>query len=179
MRMLLDCIIDHRCSALHATASIPVAPQRTLNAFHHLLAASVKPAGDGLALQGQVQMIAFCVFEVCVGLFWPSMMKMRATYVPEEMRSTIINYFRIPLNLFVCIVLYNVSASIVALGSSCTAAACRCMTLTGGMQWCAKQLRCSCSLMPGPACHIPLGIPGWPLHLTWLWPRQGVLRPRS
>ena len=29
-------------------------------------------------------------------------------YVPEEMRSTIINFFRIPLNLFVCLVLFNV-----------------------------------------------------------------------
>ena len=33
----------------------------------------------------------------------------RSAYVPEELRSTIINFFRIPLNLFVCIVLYNVS----------------------------------------------------------------------
>ncbi len=54
-------------------------------------------------------MIAFCIFEVCVGIFWPSMMKMRAAYVPEELRSTIINIFRIPLNLFVCLVLANVS----------------------------------------------------------------------
>ena len=52
--------------------------------------------------------MAFCVFEACVGVFWPSMMSMRAQYVPEEMRATIINFFRIPLNLFVCIVLYNV-----------------------------------------------------------------------
>ncbi len=42
------------------------------------------------------------------GLFWPSMMKMRAQHVPEEMRATIINFFRIPLNAFVCVVLYNV-----------------------------------------------------------------------
>lgn len=55
-------------------------------------------------------MLAFCVFEVCVGIFWPSMMTMRATYVPEELRATIINMFRIPLNAFVCIVLANVSA---------------------------------------------------------------------
>ena len=34
----------------------------------------------------------------------------RSAYVPEETRSTIINCFRIPLNLFVCVVLYNVSA---------------------------------------------------------------------
>ncbi|KAB1215530.1 Molybdate-anion transporter [Morella rubra] len=48
------------------------------------------------------------VFEACVGIFWPSMMKMRSQYIPEEARSTIMNFFRIPLNVFVCIVLYNV-----------------------------------------------------------------------
>ena len=36
-------------------------------------------------------------------------MTMRAHYVPEDLRSTIINCFRIPLNLFVCVILYNVS----------------------------------------------------------------------
>ena len=35
----------------------------------------------------------------------------RSAYVPEETRSTIINCFRIPLNLFVCVVLYNVSSA--------------------------------------------------------------------
>ena len=28
--------------------------------------------------------IAFLVFEVCVGIFWPSMSTMRGKYVPEE-----------------------------------------------------------------------------------------------
>ncbi len=49
--------------------------------------------------------------KVLVGVFWPSMMTMRAHYVPEDLRSTIINCFRIPLNLFVCIILYNVSGT--------------------------------------------------------------------
>lgn len=62
----------------------------------------------GISFVGQIQLVAFCLFEVTVGVFWPSLMKMRSQYVPEEMRSTIINLFRIPLNLFVCIVLYNV-----------------------------------------------------------------------
>ena len=57
-----------------------------------------------------MQLLAFCAFESLVGVFWPSMMTMRSQYVPEEMRSTIINFFRIPLNLFVCVVLYNVSS---------------------------------------------------------------------
>ena len=62
----------------------------------------------GMNLRGQLQYLAFNVFEVCVGIFWPSMMKMRAQYVPEELRSTVMNMFRIPLNLFVCVILFNV-----------------------------------------------------------------------
>ncbi len=66
-------------------------------------------AGNSITLEGQIIMLGFLVFEGLVGIFWPSMMKMRATYVPEEIRSTVMNCFRIPLNLFVCIVLYNVA----------------------------------------------------------------------
>ncbi|GLC76548.1 hypothetical protein PLESTF_001795000 [Pleodorina starrii] len=65
-------------------------------------------AVHGISLEGQIQLVAFCVFEVLVGIFWPSMMTLRARFIPEETRSTIINIFRIPLNLFVCIILYNV-----------------------------------------------------------------------
>lgn len=73
---------------------------------------TTEPADDvgGITFDGKVQLIAFCAFEVLVGIFWPSMMTMRSAYVPEEMRSTIINFFRVPLNLFVCVVLYNVSS---------------------------------------------------------------------
>jgi MFS transporter, MFS domain-containing protein family, molybdate-anion transporter len=66
-------------------------------------------ADDGISTEGKIQLLAFCLFEALVGVFWPSMMQMRAGYLPEEMRSTIINFFRIPLNLFVCVVLANVS----------------------------------------------------------------------
>lgn len=64
----------------------------------------------GISWEGKIQLIAFCAFESLVGVFWPSMMTQRSSYVPEEMRSTIINFFRIPLNMFVCIILYNVSS---------------------------------------------------------------------
>nr|XP_043612181.1 molybdate-anion transporter-like [Erigeron canadensis] len=66
--------------------------------------------GGSIKFAGCIQLIGFCVFEACVGLFWPSIMKMRSQYIPEESRSTIMNFFRIPLNIFVCIVLYNVDA---------------------------------------------------------------------
>lgn len=66
--------------------------------------------GGSISLSGWIQLVGFCTFEACVGVFWPSIMKMRSQYIPEEARSTIMNFFRIPLNIFVCIVLYNVDA---------------------------------------------------------------------
>ncbi|XP_047324265.1 molybdate-anion transporter-like [Impatiens glandulifera] len=66
--------------------------------------------GGGISIAGCIQLLGFCTFEGCVGIFWPSIMKMRSQYIPEEARSTIMNFFRIPLNLFVCIILYNVNA---------------------------------------------------------------------
>ncbi|KAI5601190.1 hypothetical protein BDE02_01G076000 [Populus trichocarpa] len=65
--------------------------------------------GGGISFSGCIQLIGFCTFEACVGIFWPSIMKMRSQYIPEEARSTIMNFFCIPLNIFVCIVLYNVN----------------------------------------------------------------------
>ncbi|ONL92909.1 Major facilitator superfamily protein [Zea mays] len=64
--------------------------------------------GGSISIGGSLQLLGFCTFEACVGIFWPSIMKMRSQYIPEEARSTIMNFFRIPLNLFVCVVLYNV-----------------------------------------------------------------------
>ena len=38
--------------------------------------------------------VAFLAFEFCVGIFWPAMCTMRGKYVPEETRSTVMNFFR-------------------------------------------------------------------------------------
>ncbi|MEW5319725.1 MAG: hypothetical protein WDW38_010861 [Sanguina aurantia] len=85
--------------------------------------AAAKAAGDvGLSGSGKIQLIAFCVFEVLVGVFWPSMMTMRSAYIPEELRSTILNTFRVPLNFFVCVILYNVQMfSLSAMFALCSA----------------------------------------------------------
>ncbi|GER33416.1 major facilitator superfamily protein [Striga asiatica] len=72
-----------------------------------LVPTSPKVKEGGISFSGCLQLLGFCTFEACVGLFWPSIMKMRSQYIPEEARSTIMNFFRIPLNIFVCVVLYN------------------------------------------------------------------------
>ncbi|KAI4330972.1 hypothetical protein MLD38_029208 [Melastoma candidum] len=71
--------------------------------------------GGGISFAVCLQVLGFCAFEGCVGIFWPSIMKMRSQYIPEEARSTIMNFFRIPLNIFVCVVLYNVNAFPIAI----------------------------------------------------------------
>lgn len=48
---------------------------------------------------------AFVFFEVCVGIFWPSMSFMRGIYIAEATRATIMNFCRIPLNAIVIIIL--------------------------------------------------------------------------
>lgn len=58
--------------------------------------------------QHTIRLMCFFVFEVCVGIFWPSMGFMRSRYVPEEVRATVMNYFRIPLNLIVVLILANI-----------------------------------------------------------------------
>ncbi|KAK1409087.1 hypothetical protein QVD17_35612 [Tagetes erecta] len=76
----------------------------------NLFISPLEVKGEGISLGASIQLVGFCAFEGCVGIFWPSIMKMRSQYIPEEARSTIMNFFRIPLNIFVCIILYNVNA---------------------------------------------------------------------
>ncbi|CAF0820693.1 unnamed protein product [Adineta ricciae] len=52
-----------------------------------------------------IMFAGFLIFESCVGIFWPAMAQLRSKYVPEEARATVMNYFRIPLNLIVVIIL--------------------------------------------------------------------------
>ncbi|KAJ9472935.1 putative molybdate-anion transporter-like [Diplonema papillatum] len=69
------------------------------------LAAAVCLAGPVFTKSPLLIMTCLCGFEVCVGIFWPSIMSLRSKYLPEEGRATIMNMFRIPLNAIVCLVL--------------------------------------------------------------------------
>eukprot|EP00197_Chlamydomonas_leiostraca_P000546 CAMPEP_0202886740 /NCGR_PEP_ID=MMETSP1391-20130828/42328_1 /ASSEMBLY_ACC=CAM_ASM_000867 /TAXON_ID=1034604 /ORGANISM="Chlamydomonas leiostraca, Strain SAG 11-49" /LENGTH=483 /DNA_ID=CAMNT_0049570015 /DNA_START=113 /DNA_END=1564 /DNA_ORIENTATION=+ len=111
-------VLMRRCKAQHFMVSVFLVSALSMAVpfvFHleHRSQDAGPSLGDadapGITTEGKIQLLAFCVFEGCVGIFWPSMMALRAHYVPEEMRSTIINIFRIPLNLFVCVILYKVS----------------------------------------------------------------------
>ena len=51
--------------------------------------------------------ISFALFELICGLMFPTFGSLRATYIPSEYRTTVMNVYRIPLNVFVVVVLLN------------------------------------------------------------------------
>ena len=61
-----------------------------------------------LTNQKHLTFLSFLLFELSVGMFWPSISSLKGKYIPEQYRSTIMNYFRIPTNLVVLVVMSNV-----------------------------------------------------------------------
>jgi MFS family permease len=51
--------------------------------------------------------ISFLLFELSCGLMFPTYGSLRSLYIPDEHRTTIMNIYRIPLNVFVVIMLLN------------------------------------------------------------------------
>jgi MFS transporter, MFS domain-containing protein family, molybdate-anion transporter len=52
--------------------------------------------------------VCFLLFETCVGVFWPAYGVIKSEKIPEDIRSAVMNIFRIPLNAFVVILLLKV-----------------------------------------------------------------------
>jgi len=57
-----------------------------------------------------LRLLSFFVFEGCCGIYWPALGTMRSRYIPEEVRATVMNVFRVPLNLIVVVVLMKIGS---------------------------------------------------------------------
>lgn len=55
----------------------------------------------------EVTYIAFFLFEILCGIYFPAMGTMRAPYIPEESRSALLTFSRLPLNVIVVLMLYE------------------------------------------------------------------------
>ncbi|KAJ3764070.1 hypothetical protein EV360DRAFT_32252 [Lentinula raphanica] len=86
-----------------------------------VLAASVTSRNE------QVRFWCFCVFEACVGMYYPVQGMLRGSLISNEHRATLSSLFRVPLNIFVVVSLLTgvssaryavLSASSVMLGFS-------------------------------------------------------------
>merc|ERR1719215_152122 len=60
-----------------------------------------------------IRFLAFLVFEACVGIYFPMIGTLKGDIVPEDMRSTIYNIYRFPLNVAVLLpLLLNLSINL-------------------------------------------------------------------
>ncbi|CAL3962569.1 hypothetical protein PZA11_000309 [Diplocarpon coronariae] len=48
---------------------------------------------------------SFCLFEACVGMYWPSVGYLKGRYIEDGIRARIYGMLRIPLNIFVVVAL--------------------------------------------------------------------------
>ena len=47
-------------------------------------------------------MCRVCCRQLAVGMYFPSMGYLRSQVIPEEQRASIMNWFRVPMNLITC-----------------------------------------------------------------------------
>lgn len=81
-------------------------PESYLRYIFVLSAASMMLPSTKIA-NGISIVASFFIFEFLCGVFWPSKGIVKSNYVPEDIRATMYNIFRVPLNLIVCVVLSN------------------------------------------------------------------------
>lgn len=80
-----------------------------------------------LSKSDTVTFLAFLVFEVCCGIYFPMMGTMKSTIVPENKRAAIYNLYRIPLNFIV------ISSLLVHLSVTQAFALCTIMMMTASL----------------------------------------------
>ncbi|CAK8985431.1 Molybdate-anion transporter (Major facilitator superfamily domain-containing protein 5) (Molybdate transporter 2 homolog) (hsMOT2) [Durusdinium trenchii] len=64
--------------------------------------------GDSTVAPGANFAVGWVVM-VCVGVYFPAIGFLRAKFIPEEVRATVVNFFRIPLNALVVMILLNIA----------------------------------------------------------------------
>ncbi|KAH9989635.1 DUF791-domain-containing protein [Russula vinacea] len=77
--------------------------------------------GKGKGEQGEhLKFWAFCLFEACVGMYYPVQGMLRGSLIANEHRATLSSLFRVPLNVFVVVsLLTGVSSAREAVLTTC------------------------------------------------------------
>uniref|UniRef100_A0A7S1U518 Molybdate-anion transporter n=1 Tax=Phaeomonas parva TaxID=124430 RepID=A0A7S1U518_9STRA len=83
---------------------------RKLQPIVHAVAAMSCVAPALLPFHTPLMMLSFMALETMVGMFYPMYGTLRGAHVPEDKRAAIMSLFRVPLNLFVVVVLGNVQS---------------------------------------------------------------------
>jgi MFS family permease len=81
-------------------------------AFGTLVIATCCHATVLLGGSPKLNFYAFLLFELCVGMYFPSIGTLKGKLVPEECRSAVYNLYRLPLNaIVVCALVFQISTA--------------------------------------------------------------------
>jgi len=93
----------------YSLPSTPAAPQDsslTLHAKLSSLVCAVSALSLAMSIRSdseRVRFWAFCLFEACVGMYYPVQGMLRGSLISNEHRATLSSLFRVPLNTFVVV----------------------------------------------------------------------------
>ncbi|KAJ8897610.1 hypothetical protein PR048_002959 [Dryococelus australis] len=71
-------------------------------AFVALATCAVATCHTNIPPYTQICFVAFLLFEIAVGAYYPAITYLRSEVIPEEYRAGIISWFRVPMNLLTC-----------------------------------------------------------------------------
>eukprot|EP00434_Breviolum_minutum_P037810 symbB.v1.2.033527.t1/scaffold4171.1/size43550/2 len=100
MGFMIMCMLGSRCFSL---AGHHFSNERI--GLYTLIVAAACHASILLTDSVSLRLLAFFIFEMAVGLYFPMMGTMKGQIVPESKRATIYNLYRLPLNVIVVLTL--------------------------------------------------------------------------
>merc|ERR1719324_1002831 len=93
-------------ASISALTSKIATRKRLCGALMLAAGAMIMPAHVGMSESlSMYNLWAFVCFELCVGVYFPSICTLKSEAVPESHRATVYNLFRAPMNLIVVSVL--------------------------------------------------------------------------
>ncbi|MAD82719.1 MAG: hypothetical protein CL912_07140 [Deltaproteobacteria bacterium] len=101
--LMCSLMLGSMLHSLVTSAKISIAPPRLL--IYTLCMASLCFAVPIVVRDERITFWCFCAFEVCCGIYFPSMAHQRERIIEDGMRARMYGIMRIPLNLFVVAVL--------------------------------------------------------------------------
>ena len=83
-----------------------------------LLVISTRPGNGTVEFRTRLSFVAFLVFELGVGIYFPALGYLRSRIIPEAHSWSITNVFRVPINLISCLVLMLLHEDVFQHGNS-------------------------------------------------------------
>ncbi|EER01772.1 conserved hypothetical protein, partial [Perkinsus marinus ATCC 50983] len=75
------------------------------------------------------RLVAFCLFEACCGVYFPTHYSIRSSIVPASIRATMFNLYRVPLNVLVA----KICTSVGTMNESTVFATCSILLIAGAL----------------------------------------------